>query len=253
MIPAQRQQKILSLVKEHQGVMSINDLVDLLNVSHMTIRRDLQILEQNNQVQSVTGGVTLPSKLVSDPTLQMREHSAYEEKQRIGKEAAKLVQDGQCIYLDAGTTAMALAHYITNFSDLTVVTNDLEVAHFLLKESNVQLIHVGGMIRRKNNSSVGLLAAKTISALNMDYAFITCSSWDMRGITTPDPDKVSVKEAALKSSINKVLICDASKFGKIAAYSVAGLNAFDVIITNKAIPAEVKSAVTNMGVHLTLV
>ncbi|MBO6258158.1 MAG: DeoR/GlpR transcriptional regulator [Succinivibrio sp.] len=253
MIPALRQKKIISLMQEHEGVMSINDLVDFLGVSHMTVRRDLQILEQNKMVISVTGGVRLPNQLIHDPSLQMKENFATDEKNRIGKDAAKYVQDGQCIYLDEGTTSLALAHYLTNRSDLTVVTNDFEILNFLMKESSAQLIHVGGVVRRKNHSSVGMFAAKTISALNMDYAFISCSSWDLRGITTPDADKVLVKEAALESSINKILICDSSKYAKVAAYRVTELTRINEIVTDKKLPDNVKNAVINMGVKLTLV
>ena len=89
MIPAQRQQRIVSLLEERGGVISINDLVDLLGVSHMTIRRDLMLLEQEKMVDSVSGGVRLHNQLIHDPTLQMKENFATEEKNRIGKEAAK--------------------------------------------------------------------------------------------------------------------------------------------------------------------
>ncbi|HAR80472.1 MAG TPA: DeoR family transcriptional regulator [Succinivibrionaceae bacterium] len=253
MIPAQRQQRIVSLLEERGGVISINDLVDLLGVSHMTIRRDLMLLEQEKMVDSVSGGVRLHNQLIHDPTLQMKENFATEEKNRIGKEAAKYVQDGQCIYLDEGTTSLALAHYITNRLDLTVVTNDFEILQYLMKESKAQLIHVGGFVSRKTNSSTGMFAAKTIKSLNMDYAFISCSSWDLRGLTTPDPGKVAVKEAALEASINKILICDSSKYSKVAAYRVAELSRIDEIITDKKVPANVKTSVINLGVKLTLV
>lgn len=253
MIPAERQQRILSLIKENNGVLSINDLVRLLNVSHMTIRRDLQILEQNKLVESVTGGVRLPNQLIHDLSVQIKENFAPEEKDRIGEKAASYVQDGQCIYLDEGTTSLALAHHITDRKNLTVVTNDFDIVSFLSNNSSANIIHIGGEVRRDTRSSVGMFAYRTLSYLNMDYAFLSCSSWDLRGITTPDSDKVLVKQAAMDSSMHKVLICDSSKYNKVAVYRVSELTKLTEMITDIGLPDEAKTALVNLGIKLTLV
>ena len=135
------------------------------------------------------------------------------------------------VYLDAGTTALALAQVIANRSDLTIISNDFEVITSLASQTSSELIHVGGQVRKKTFSCVGPLAAQTLASFSIDVAFISASSWDARGITTPDMDKVILKKAICQSSINHILISDSSKYGQVATFIALPLSELNTIIT----------------------
>lgn len=231
MIPAQRRQMILKVL-EDQGVISISELVERLDVSHMTVRRDLQNLEKEGLVVTVTGGVQLTRRLTTEPSHQIKETLCAEEKARIGKEACKYISDNSCIYLDAGTTSLALAQNLDAFNNLTIASNDFEVINYLLPHTRHTLIHAGGVVQKENRSSVGHLAANTLLSLSFDVAFLSAPSFDIRGVTTPDQNKVVVKQAAVKSSQKRILISDSSKYGHVATYLAVKTEDLDLIITD---------------------
>lgn len=252
MIPAQRRQSILQQLQD-KGVISINELVQKLQVSHMTVRRDLQVLEKEGSVVIVSGGVQLTRRLYLEPSHQEKESLAYEQKQRIGEFAATLIKDHVCIYLDAGTTSLALCRHLNNFEDLTIASNDFEVINYLIARTNHTLIHTGGMVQKENRSSVGHLAANTLSQLSFDMAFISAPSFDQRAITTPDHGKVAVKQAAVKSSQKNILISDSSKYGHFATYVAVPMSDIDHIITDPGLSAGAAERFESRGIMVTLV
>lgn len=235
MIPIQRRQTILNMVAE-RGVVSISELTEQLGVSHMTIRRDLQQLEQQGTVVTVSGGVQSPQRLMNEPSHQDKESMASGQKAAIGQRAVSMVIHGSCIYLDAGTTTLALARQLSGRNDLTVVTNDFVIANFLLDHSDCTIIHTGGTVCRENRSCIGEAAAQALRNLAIDQAFISASSWGPRGITTPAEDKVAVKHAVASASRQRILLCDSSKYGQVATYLALPLSTFDTVITDAELP-----------------
>ncbi|EFP6947494.1 DeoR/GlpR transcriptional regulator, partial [Shigella flexneri] len=217
LIPVERRQIILEMVAE-KGIVSIAELTDRINVSHMTIRRDLQKLEQQGAVVLVSGGVQSPGRVAHEPSHQVKTALAMTQKAAIGKLAASLVLPGSCIYLDAGTTTLAIAQHLIHMESLTVVTNDFVIANYLLDNSNCTIIHTGGAVCRENRSCVGEAAATMLCSLMIDQAFISASSWSVRGISTPAEDKVTVKRAIASASRQRVLVCDATKYGQVATW-----------------------------------
>lgn len=131
MIPLERRLKILDKVKE-TGFASINDLTSLLNVSHMTIRRDIQKLEAEGFVVQVSGGIEVCKRLVTEPTQYEKENLAKEQKKKIAKKAVSLIKENSCIYLDAGSTTLAMCKYLDKRSDLTIVSNDFAIMNYLI-------------------------------------------------------------------------------------------------------------------------
>lgn len=179
---------------EQRGAVSINELTEILGVSHMTIRRDVSKLEEQGLLVSVSGGVRAVSRLAAEPSHLVKSTLQSEEKQAIGALAASHIAKNSCIYLDAGTTTTALARAILDRNDLRVVTNDFEITQLLIDASQCGVIHTGGTLCRENRSCVGESAARTLRHLAIDTAFISASGWDSRGIFTPDENKVTVKE-----------------------------------------------------------
>lgn len=231
MIPFERQQYILSELEKNDFI-SLTDLVTKLNVSHMTIRRDIKILEQNGQLIQISGGIQSIKKIKSEPPRVEKELQHSKEKDLIGRLASRLIPPNVCIYLDAGTTSLALCKYILDRDDLTVVTNDLEVLNLLMNHNFPNIIHVGGHVRGVNKSTVGYLAANTIKSLRIDIGFLSSSSFDDYAVTTPDPDKVLVKQAVIESSVKKILISDSSKYSHVATYVVFPIDILDTLVTD---------------------
>ncbi len=200
MIPVERHQQILALVSE-RGVVSIAELTERLGVSHMTIRRDLQKLEEQGAVQSVSGGVQAPERVASEPSHQAKEGMFSRQKIAIGRLAARQIPANSCIYLDAGTTTLALAKQIGEREDLTVVTNDFVIAGFLIEHSQCRIIHTGGTVCRENRSCVGEAAAQALRGLFIDLAFISASSWSCRTGSPPSPVRMRMQSSSGRTKI----------------------------------------------------
>jgi DeoR/GlpR family transcriptional regulator of sugar metabolism len=247
MIPAERRHFIASNLAG-RGVISIAELTDLLGVSHMTIRRDIQQLERDGQVMSVAGGVQLPERISVEPSHVVKARLQHGQKAAIGRAAAELVPEGAVIYLDAGTTTLEIARRLPDRSDITVVTNDFVVAAFLAQNSACRLYHSGGEVERENQSCVGESAAQSIRRFNFDVAFLSTSSWGMRGVSTPAENKVPVKQAIVKCAVKPVLVTDSSKYGKVGTFNAVPLEALGAIVTDDGLAPSVRDALTGMGI-----
>lgn len=249
MIPVERHQQILALVAE-RGVVSINELTDRLGVSHMTIRRDVQKLEELGSVLAVSGGIRSPDRLSIEPSHFDKSTMYRAEKQAIGQTAALHIPHNSCIYLDAGTTTLALAQQLSTRDDLLIVTNDFVIANMLIDSSQCRMIHTGGTLCRENRSCVGEAAAQALRNLSIDIAFVSASCWGPRGLSTPDEDKVVVKRAICEVSSKRVLLSDSSKYGKIATFMALPLNVFDSVISDAHLPAAARDELNKNNVEL---
>lgn len=249
MIPVERHQQILALIAD-RGVVSINELTERLNVSHMTVRRDVQKLEQDGLLLSVSGGVRSPERLASEPSHQDKSVIFSQQKAAIGRLAARYIPKNSCIYLDAGTTTLSLARELAVRDDLLIVTNDFAITAFLIDTSQCRVIHTGGTLCRENRSCVGESAAQSLRNLFIDIAFISASSWSLRGISTPNEDRVVVKRAAIEASSHHILLCDTSKYGRIATHLAVPLTLFNRVITDGELPATAQQRLSDMGIEV---
>ncbi len=232
MIPAQRQKKILDILSQHK-IISYVKLGEMLDVSHMTIRRDIASLEASGKVVPVAGGVQLVSHLSSEPSHYDKLSLHHDEKMQIAEIACGYIEESDhSIYLDAGTTCLAIAQQIAHKSDKLFITNDLKIADFLLTNSPSHTLLIGGELDKKNYSAIGNIAAMVLSQLNIDLAFISTSSWNKKGLSTPDIKKAEVKKAVINASIRNILVTDSSKYGQRASYHILGLEHFEHIITD---------------------
>lgn len=249
MIPAERQKKILSIINQHE-LISINKLTDELGVSHMTIRRDIAKLEKLGKVMSVSGGVQL-CKLLHDESSHLEKITQFSiQKKSIGHQASKMIPTGSIIYLDAGTTTLEIAHNIVYRSDLTVLTNDFAISDFLMRHGKCRLYHSGGNVDRNNHSCVGINVASFLQFFNIDMAFVSSSSWSLRGISTPYEEKVVVKKAVIESSKKSVLVADSSKYGIVAAFHALDITNFDLIVSDTNLPSSTIEELMNKGIEV---
>ncbi|MDT0436475.1 MULTISPECIES: DeoR/GlpR family DNA-binding transcription regulator [Streptomyces] len=250
LIPDQRREHLLKALRR-EGVLSVQQITRLLGVSHMTVRRDIAELERAGQVFSVPGGVRIASTITSEPGFDDKSEVEQPQKAAMAREAAHLVRDGMTVYLDAGTTLLAMAPVLAGLSRLTVVTNDFTTMGRLMAAPHFDLVHTGGLVDVSNRSSVGRLAANTLRDLALDLAFISTSSWDLlRGVTTPSESKVEVKQAAMASAARSVLVAGSSKYGTFGRYRVAPLAAFDTIVTDTDLSEAAAEGVRSAGTGL---
>ncbi|MGW5861205.1 DeoR/GlpR family DNA-binding transcription regulator [Streptomyces sp. NPDC055239] len=250
LIPDQRREQLLRHLRK-EGVLSVQQITQLCGVSHMTVRRDIAELERQGLVFSVPGGVRIASHVNTEPSFQDKSLVEQPEKQAMAAQAAGLVQEGMTVYLDAGTTLLAMVPALARLESLTVVTNDFTTADQLMSAPHLDIVHIGGRIDVANRSSVGRLAAATLRQLALDFAFISTSSWDLlRGVTTPSEPKVEVKQAAMESAGSSVLVAGSSKFGTFGKYRVAPLTAFDTVITDTALADAAAEGVRASGAEL---
>ncbi len=256
MIPAERQRRIRQAI-EAKGMVSIAELVEMFDVSHMTVRRDLQLLEQEGHLNLVSGGAQKVSRFFTELPINEKRELQYPEKLAIAREAVKMVRPGDAIYFDAGSTCLAVAEEIVRRSALRdsiiAVTNDFSVANHFMLNSGCRLYHTGGEVLRDNKSCIGELTASLISGLNIDLAFLSSSSWNETWMSTPNEAKIAVKIAAVKASERAVLVTDTSKFGKVGFFNVIKLQDLDAVITDNALAPEKQDHLLQTGVNLKLV
>ena len=255
MIPAVREQQIMHYLGTTK-IAGIHDLTSLLKVSHMTVRRDIQRMEEKGWVVSVTGGVALATQITGEPSHADKRGMRVAEKTAIAKIAETLIGDASTLYLDAGTTTLALAKRIAetgrDCEKMLFITNDLVVGAYITENIRCRLYFIGGMVDMENRSCVGDGAAAPLKQLNIDIAFLSTPSWNMRWLSIPDQDKSLVKKAVVESSARKFLLSDSSKYGKVGAFKSVPLSSFDGIVTDGGLPEKTKEALLQQGIEIVL-
>jgi DeoR/GlpR family transcriptional regulator of sugar metabolism len=251
-IPDQRRALMLQKIQTAK-LLSVRQLVDMLDVSHMTVRRDITILESEGHVVAVPGGVKLVTHLASEPGRSTKAVLHSEQKLAIATAAAHLIGQDEVIYLDAGTTTQAMVPLLLDRGNLTIVTNDFGVVD-ALEPSDIPTIHIGGFVDHANRSTVGSLATLVVKELNISTAFISASSWSLRrGVTTPSAGKVDVKHAVLANAGRSILMADSSKYGSFSAFSVAPLASFAAVVSDAELGESVAASIRAAGIRLDLV
>ena len=235
-LAAERHQRIREFVRG-QRVARVDELSESLKVSPATIRRDLKELEQHGILHRVYGGAVAIEGSLEEPLFDDKTSIAASEKEAIAEMAIQFVRPKDTIYLDGGSTVLALARRLQPFTQLTVVTNSLRVAH-AFSGAGPRMILAGGEFRRLSQTLVGPLSRHVLAATNFDVAFIgTVGISFAMGLTTTDPAEAFTKELAIARARRVVLLSDSAKFGKASLVRFATAADLDVLITDRQAPA----------------
>ncbi|WP_099203645.1 DeoR/GlpR family DNA-binding transcription regulator [Miniphocaeibacter massiliensis] len=221
---------------EENGFTTVSKLAEVFSVSTMTIRRDLNSLEELNLVMREKGGAIPKTPIFLEERYEKKKIENVRIKRKITKEAIKLIEDGDVVFLDAGSTTFMLAELIieSEFKNITLVTNDLNIAFYLRNEENINLIFIGGNISKVTHSSRGSIAADNIRQLHFDKCFMGVSFiGENFKLFTPAEEKIEYKRQVLLNTKIKVLLTDMSKFNKNSLYYITDIEEFDILITNK--------------------
>ena len=236
---------------EDRGSVSVVDLAQKLNVSEMTVRRDLVDLEKERLIRRVHGGAVSARGRSFEPSLVLRETQNRDEKAIIGKMAADLVADGDSIALDIGSTTLQVAINLIGHHNLTVLTPSLKIANVLANQPDIRLILPGGIVRHGELSLTGDLARRAVEGLFVDRLFLAVGAIDSRnGLTEYNWDDALVKQAMVQNAKEVILVADSSKFEKVAFARVAPLSAIHMLVTNQLPPPQLREALEKAGVLL---
>lgn len=243
----------LRLLLRERGILRVEELASELAVSPATVRRDLAALESGGELRRIHGGAVLVEGRDDEPLFDDKASMSAPEKQRIAEAALKLIRPRDIVYLDGGSTVLALARLLVTHTQLTVVTNSLRVAQ-VFSSGGPRMILTGGECRLLSQTFVGPLTRAVLEQMHLDVAFMgTIGVSAAQGLTTTDPAEAFTKEQALARAARAVLLADSTKFGKTSFVRFATINAFSTVISDKQMPADERKALQRAGIETILV
>jgi DeoR/GlpR family transcriptional regulator of sugar metabolism len=248
MLARQRQALILDRVRQ-VGAVRVADLVRELEVSDMTVRRDLEVLHDQGLLEKVHGGATAPSRFASyEPAFLTKAALQQSEKAAIAVEAAKMVQPGMALALSAGTTTYGLAALIADTPGITVVTNSLQVSDVLnsARRPDQTVILTGG-VRTPSEALVGPFAIAQLRSVHLDLVFMGVHGMDAKaGFTCPNLMEADTDRALIEAGRRLVVVADHSKWGIIGIASIARLDQADVLVTDSGLEADALATLSDL-------
>lgn len=249
----ERQQHIIELLQEY-GRITVKELCQLFKVSNVTIRSDLNELEQEGLLIRTHGGAMAANQNSPELpfTLRMNKHS--EEKERMAQAAAALITDGEAVFIDGGTTATVIRLFLQEKSDITIITPSIEIASFLSHNTSINIFVMGGFLKRESFSTLGASSANIIADWNISKAFYGAYGFTAEhGLTDIHTGFIEQKSYIAKKAEVNVGMIDSSKWGKVSLDTFLPTANIDIIITDKHAPADMIAAMEHNGIQAILV
>ncbi len=247
---SQRRESILHLLAQ-QGSVKVVDLVESYGVSAVTIRSDLSALESQGLATRSHGGAVLTRTPPTEHNIHQKDALNHEQKERIGARAAELVQPGDNIIIDSGTTTISLARHLREANDVTVMTNGLNIAWELADAPGVNLILTGGLLRKQSLSIQGSQAEACLQAYSFDKLFLGVDGFDLQfGVTTHHEAEASLNHKMVERAKKIIVLTDASKFGRVSLHRIVQLERVHAVITDASISPEYREGLLKLGIEL---
>jgi len=246
---AQRQQAILHTLAT-MGRVDVAAMADELSVTGETVRKDLIALERQGQLRRVHGGAIPLQDLSFEPEVTTRIEYA-DEKRRIAKAALAHLPQAGTILIDAGSTTARFAELIPPDRHLTAFTNTLPTALALASKPNITVYTLGGRVRNLTLAEVDSWAARTLSEINVDVAFLGANGISLdRGLTTPDPAEAAIKRLMIGCARRRILLSDHSKIGQVSTHKYGELTDVDLLITDTGLTSTDEKALHAAGLTM---
>ena len=248
MLIEKRQQLILDRLAR-DGSIGISSLAKSLGVSRETVRRDLNVLSQRTLLRKTHGGAIAYSAI--EPALGERIEANAEGKHRIGVCAAKMVPDGASLIIDCGSTTQAMAHALLEHRQLTVYTNDLQVAR-LLARRNGNIVHIlGGQVLDHEDATFGWETVAQVAQYHVDFAFIGVSGFADDGtLTDYQRAGAELRSRMLAAGKLPVLLADTTKFGQPKPVTIGNYEKTRRLVTDQSPPPDVRRQLTRRGIKV---
>jgi DeoR family fructose operon transcriptional repressor len=240
LIPAERHKRIREYLAIHHIAQNAI-LSELLQVSEATVRRDLEVLEEQGVLERTHGGAALTQRMRLEPTYAHSAQAHADEKRRIGVTAARLIEDGDTIFVNSGTTTTQVIRHIHSRSQVTVITNNVSAA-IEAQDAGYDLILLGGSFRSRSNSVVGRFAADALRQVYASKAFIGVDGFSLRhGCTTPIGAEAEIARLMIERTRGTVVVvADHSKWGVVSNFEIAPLDKVHTLVSDDWLDAQAR-------------
>lgn len=247
-----RRENIISMLNE-KGSVQVAPLAEQFNVSTQTIRKDLKFLADKGIATRSYGGAMLSAihSPATEAAIELKQQLFMHEKAEIGEVAASFIKPGDSIILDSGTTTLQIAAHMKDEDDVVVVTNDFGIMNELARCEKLQLLMLGGTLRRKSMSLYGAQTDNTMKNLLVDKLFLGVDGFDMqKGVTTHYEAEASLNRKMCTAANEIILVTDSSKFGKICLHKILETKKITKLITDHGVPRSVVDGLKDMGIEV---
>ncbi|HZO53901.1 MAG TPA: DeoR/GlpR family DNA-binding transcription regulator [Bryobacteraceae bacterium] len=255
LLTEERRRAVLEMINR-QGRVVISDLSRHFNVSSVTARADINALLKRDLLVRSHGGAIRKSEATVDYPLDVKASQHHDEKVRIGHAAAALVREGQTVLLDSGTTTLEVSRAIRNrkLSHVTLITNSLAIATELCNVSGINIIMIGGMLRRISRSFAGPQALKLLADLRVDHFFLGVDGLEPEiGPSTPDILEAELNAAMIRCAREVSVVTDSSKIGRSSLSLIAPITSIHRVITDSGITPEHRESLKSKGIDVVAV
>lgn len=250
---AERHKLILKKLEDN-GFVDVTDLSQEFDVSLVTIRKDLKVLEEKNLLFRSHGRAFLSNPYTTDYPVNFKKQLNTDEKVRIAIHAGQILKPHDSIIIASGTSVIEFAKHLKPHESLTVLTASLETAIILSENPNIEVIQLGGIVRRTSSSVVGPISEKMISEFTFTKLFLGVDGIDLDyGLTTTNSMEASLNKEMIKAAQKIIVLADSSKFGKKGFGRICGLDEVDQIITDAGIDEKTKTRLFELGIDVTIV
>jgi DeoR/GlpR family transcriptional regulator of sugar metabolism len=244
----ERRSRVLELVRV-RGFASLPDLASELKVSDSTVRRDLDYLEETGVARRTHGGVFYTGPSPKLPHFDARQSSEWDKKRQIAATASRLIEPGDTVLLDGGSTTYELARALVG-KPLQVVTNSLPVAMLFSTTETVDLVLVGGYVHNRTGVSLGPYANEMLADLNVQRAIVSVAGINRKGYYNSNLLLVETERAMMKAADQVIVVADSTKFGRTSLANLCELSEVDVLVTDDQISQEWRDRLNEAGVQL---
>jgi len=250
---AERHKYILDALNKN-GFIKVSDIAKELDVTPVTVRKDLKNLERKKLLYRTHGSASPVNPYTSDIDLQEKEKMRTTEKKRIASAACQLIENNDTIILAAGSTVHTFAQELKPGNALTVVSSSLKTSLVLNSINNIEVIQLGGFVRKNSFSVVGDFAEQLFSNISCSKLFLGVDGIDIEyGVTNSNIEEAMLNKRMMEAAHRTIILTDSSKFGRRGFGRICNLEKIDVIITDSGLPEKTASAVEELGVDLIIV
>ncbi|ARD48658.1 DeoR/GlpR family DNA-binding transcription regulator [Sporosarcina sp. P33] len=249
MLAQERYEIIIDLLHENK-IVKVSELCKKFEVSIETIRRDLEYLEQKNKLKRIYGGAILKEEPALEPSYTKRYTEYTREKSHIGKETAKLVEDGDSLMIDLGTTTLEVARHLKEKKNLTIITNSMVIAEELVDVPTFRVILLGGILRPNELSLSGSISEQLIQNFTVDKTIIGAGGITADMISDYHLEEARVRRAMIESGRLVIAVSDHSKFGKKAFVKVCPTSQIDVMVTDNQLSHKTAQLYIDKGIEV---
>lgn len=237
-----------------EGNVRVADLFDALDVSAVTIRKDLKILEDKKLLFRTHGNISRANPYSKDRSVGEKENILADQKTRIGKRAAEMIEPEEAIIIGSGTTVLQVARAIPDALKLTVLTSAMNISMALLDKPNIEIVQLGGVVRKTSTSVTGNYAESILDNFTCSKLFLGVDGIDMeQGCTTSNMMEALLNKAMIRTAQKTIIVTDSSKFGRRGFGKICPLSDIDQIITDDGISQTMIRDLENMGIEVIVV